>query len=177
MAKKFYLFLFISLAAISGFAQTFNSAVSCNSPLRTLEDGSNPPADTDDGSGSLQVTINCTAVSVAGASGYMSGFFYSNVVTLQHDIDVSFVNGYVVNDGKHSGWTITLEVTLPSAQMKRFKIPFNSTPPTNNELVIQWPILLHLPAGTKLQSSVYVFADNAATCSATCYGSAQWSLQ
>lgn len=175
MAKKFYLFLFLALATVSGFAQ--NSTVTCNPALRTLEDGGDPTANTDNGSGSLQVTINCTAVPVAGASGYLSGSYYSNVVILQHDIDISFVNGYVVNDGKHSGWTMTLEVTLPTAQMKRFKVPFNSTPPVNNELIMQWPIVLHLPAGTKLQASVYVFADNASTCSATCYGSAQWSLQ
>jgi hypothetical protein len=142
-----------------------------------METYGNPPADTDDGSGSLQMTINCTMAPKTGAAGYLSALYESNTVTLQHDIDVSLTTGFVAADANSAGWSFTLELTLPNGQKKRFPVGLNSFPTPGAMISKQWPITIHVPAGSTLQVEVYGFASNVAACSGTCYGNAQWSLQ
>lgn len=160
------------------FAQT-NGTISCsNGPLRTTETYS-PFANTDDGLGRLQLTINCTMTVNTGATGYLSASFSSGTVTIAHPADVTFTDGFiVVGNGNKAGWTFDLEVTKPDGTNKHFKMNYMSgIPAPNNQHDQSWPLVLSLPAGSTFKADIYAYADDVSWCSSTCYASSQWNLQ
>ena len=164
---------------LTAFAST-NATISCASgPLRTTETY-NPAENTDDGQGRLQLTINCTMVSNPNAAGYLSASYSSDVVTINHPVDVTFTNGGIaVNIGSKAGWTFDLEVTLPSGLHKHYKMNYNSgpVPAPNGQHEQSWPITISLPIGSTFKVDIYGYADDVSWCASTCYGSAQWNLQ
>src|ERR1051325_7102402 len=110
---------------LTAFASN-NGTIACAAPnggaLRSTETY-NPNENTDDGLGRLQMTINCTMIPNLGATGYLSAWYSSGVVTISNPVDVTFTNGYIaVSNGSKAGWIFDLEVTLPSGQNKHYKM-------------------------------------------------------